>query len=395
MAGETRYLGLNREPSFGTAADALFYLDFLSANLEAPSEPLVFYEGAGSRGQVVSIPGPYIPSGDIEVGIDPVDAIHLILWSLGRYGVEGSAKTAGGSTTLSQAASRGDTTIKVASKTGLAVDDYIQVGAGIGGDTVKVTAIDGTASPYTLTVALGLLNDHADSTAVKEMQTPFKHVFRPTLDDVLPSFTARIGKGLFEHVFSGATINSIGFSVEQGFLVASASILAQKDAQVALNSSPKRFPTNMFTFRQGTTAIANVDRTSLVQSFSVQWTNNIDESGSVRHGSRFPRKFNTQGVDVTGSLQLAFEDMNEYTRFWGDAAGTREAGADPFKLEQSYVAGADKLRFVLGSALWTQVSTPVSGRGRITQEASFKSVVDSQWDIITVEMTSGKERYAG
>ena len=393
MAGERRYLGLGEETTFGTGVPATFFLDFLSSSLEAPSEPLIFYEGAGGRGQAISVPGPYIPSGDIEVGVDVVDALHLFKWALGRYGIEGTDDSPP-STTLAAAAEIGDTTISVNSETDFAVNDYIQIDSGIGADTVKIAALDGGAGPtYSWTISPGLLNVHSSDDAVKRVTTPFKHIFRPTQESTLPSFTARVGKGLFEHTFFGTAINSISFSVDRGILVVRASLLSQIDKNTALDSASKTFPSSLFLFRHGATAIDGVDRTSMVQSFSIQWSNNIDEAGSVRHGSRFPQKFPVQGVDVTGSLQLAFEDMAEYTRFWGGSGEPPEAGSGTFKFDQSFSIGADVLRFILGSALWTQVSTPVSGRDRILQEVSFKSIDDPSWDLITVEVTNNKERY--
>lgn len=394
MSGERRYLGLGEESSFGTGVPATIFLDFLSSSLEAPSEPLIFYEGAGSRGQAIVVPGPYIPSGDIEIGVDVVEALHLLKWSLGRYGVEG-VDSSPPNTELSSAAAAGDSTITVDDESSFAVDDYVQIDGGINADTVRITALDGGAGPtYTWTMTPGLVNAHNSAAEVKQVTAPFKHIFRPTLEATLPSFTARVGKGLFEHAFFGATVNSLSFSIDRGILVARASLLARSDNNSDLNSSGKTFPSNLFQFRHGTTSIDNVDRTNLIQSFSIEWSNNIDEAGSVRHGSsRFPQKFPVQGADVTGSLQLAFEDMAEYTRFWGGSGEPPEDGASTFKLEQSFVAGADVLRFILGSALWTQVSTPVSGRDRILQEVSFKSIEDIHQGLITVEVTNTRDRY--
>jgi len=50
----------------------------------------------------------------------------------------------------------------------------------------------------------------------------------------LPSFTARLGKDLFEHVFAGCKINSLEISVEDSFCQATAELIAVKDSKAVL-----------------------------------------------------------------------------------------------------------------------------------------------------------------
>ena len=388
MAGERRYLGIAEEGTFGTATAAVAFIDYLDSSLAAPSEPVVFYEGAGSRGFQVAVPGPYIPSGDLQMGVDPMNFVHFLKWALGRYGLVGTVNTPP-ETTLDGAAASGDTMVTVDDGTDFAVDDYIQIDGGILGDVGKVTAINAEL----ITLDQPLLHAHFDGADVKRVTSPFTHIFAPNNESTLPSFTARIGKDVFEHVFEGATVDRLSFSVDRGFLTCSVSVQARKDSSVTLNAGSKSFNRDIYTFRHGTTFIAGVDETAAVEGFSLEIANNLDAEGGVRMGSRFPREFPVQGLDVSGSLSLAFDSADEYARFWGASGGPSEDGADTFKLEQVFNSGVNWLKFALESVYWTQVSTPVSGRGRITQGVEFRAMENPVWGAINIEAVNTKDRY--
>ena len=389
MAGESRYLAIGEESDFGILAQPVLFLDYLSTSLEAPTDSLIFYEGASSRANSIAVSGPYIPSGDIELGVDPIAAIHFLKWALGRYGHTGTTVSPAVETTLDGAASAGVTTVTVEDATSLAIDDYIQIGGGIGGDVSKVTAVNSNV----LTLELSLLHPHLDNADVTKVESPFTHIFAPTLEDSLPSFTARIGKGVFEHVFAGATIDRLRFSVDRGFLTCGASIQAQKDSYAAINSGGKTFPGTLYTSRHAATLISNFDESVSVESFELEIGNNVVAEAGIRFGSRFPREFPIEGLEISGSMTLAFQSLDEYERFWGASSGVQEAGGSTLRVEQQFRSGDNWLKFVMASAYWTQVSTPVSGRGRITQSVQFASVVDPVWGAINVEVINTKYRY--
>ena len=384
-----RYLAVGEESEFGLLAQPVAFLDYLSASLEAPSDPLLFYEGAGGRGNRVAVPGPYIPSGDLQFGVDPIEAIRFVKWGLGRYGHVGTAVSPAVETALDGEVDAGDTTVNVDDASSLSVDDYVQIGGGIGGDVGKITGI----STNELTLELGLMHPHADDSEVVKVESPFTHIFGPTAEIALPSFTARIGKNVFEHTFAGATVSGLRFSVDRGFLTCTVNVQAQKDSHAGLNAGGKSFPSTVYNFRQATTLIADVEESSNVESLELEIANGITAESGIRFGSRFTQEFPVEGIEVSGSLTLAFPDTDEYRRFWGSLNGAQESGASPFKLEQQFRSGDDWLKFIMASAYWTQVSTPVSGRGRITQAVQFVSLVDPIWDVINVEAINSKDRY--
>ena len=392
MAGERRYLGISEEVAFGFATDPIAYVDFLSASLDVPSEPFVFFEGAGSRGAVSVTSGPYIASGELQFAVDPANAAHFLKWAMGLYGRQGTDSSPP-NTELASAAFVGDENIVVDSESGFAVDDYVQLNLGVYGDVVQIVALDAdSASPFAWATT-PLIHPHAEDVEVKRVTSPFTHLFQPTKDNALPSFTVRVGKDVFEHVFTGVTIDRIAFNVERGFLTCTFGVLAQKDFKGPINASPKSFPSTLYTFRQGSTFLSSVDISNQVEAFSLEVSNNLDSQSGVRMGSRFPREFHSNGVDVSGSLTLSFEDEDEYERFWGATTGAADIDPNFFTLEQWFTQGPNRMKLILGSAFWTQIATPVSGRGRISQEVQFKTIENSVWNAVHMEATNSKVSY--
>jgi hypothetical protein len=390
MAGERRYVGIGEEAVFGTAVAAVQFLDFVRAEVDVPSEPVVAFGGSANRALQRVIPGPYVPRGSLEVPVDLDTVGYFLKWALGRWMTEGTDHAVPANTTLAAAANAGDGTITVNDEAGFQAGDYVQVDAVPGGEPeiVKIQALDGGAGPtYTWTLEWALKKGHPNGVAVKRAQAPFKHVFWHTADENLPSFTLRIGKQLFEHTFLGATIGQLSFSVERGFLTARMEVVARKDQKDVLDSSTKTLPASLLSFRQGQTTInpdltgqnPGTDVTQYVESYSLEINNNVDEETGVRHGSRFPREFFLGGVDVSGSVGLAFKNTDEYERFWGGAAGPSESQLTEFIFEERFVEGGLYLALITTRAHYTRVSAPVQGRDRITQEVSFQGIDNSDW----------------
>lgn len=90
MPGERRYLGVGPETTFGVEVAATAWFDYITANISPPREPLIVYEGAGSRMPLVIAPGPYAVEGDFEVGVDLENIGYLFKWGLGNYLVTGN-----------------------------------------------------------------------------------------------------------------------------------------------------------------------------------------------------------------------------------------------------------------------------------------------------------------
>lgn len=387
MAGERRYLGIGEEAVFGTQVPATDYVDFLRAELDAPDNPFLTYEGAAGRALGVVAPGIYVPSGSIEIPVDLEKIGFFMKWVMGDFFATGTPDVA--ATTLAAMVSKGDNQVTVNAEAGFNVGDLVQVGDS-GQEILKIQALDGGAGPtYTWTLEWAAKKDHPNAEAVQEVVAPFTHTFIPVRGAALPSFSGHIGKGVFEHNFEGGVISRLSFNVERGFLTAQMDILAKRDSKAALNTLSKTLPTSILSFRQGSLSLNTdltgagqaTDLTSLVESYSLEMNNNVDESAGVRHGSRFAREFEVQGLDVSGSVRFAFKNTDEYERFWADAVGPQDAAAvTEFILEEKFVAGTSELSLIGTRCHWTRVSAPVQGRDRIAQEAQFVGLANSNWD---------------
>lgn len=307
MPGERRYIGIGEETSFGTEQTSLEYLDFASAQLDVPDNPGITFEGAGGgRGLRIYEPGPYAPSGSIEVPVD-MERIGWFLKSL-----FGQVDTTG-------------------------------------------------TGPYLHTFD------------VKGSRTPDAY------------YTIVVGKELLEQAFLGCAVSQIQFQVDREFLMATVDIVAQKDQNNSLDTASKDFPTSYATFRHHTLALdedlsieiaetVDTDITQYVESFSMTINNNIDAASNVRHGSIFPREILYGGMDVSGSVTVAFRNLDEYERFWGASGGPEESGATQFVISSRFQVGSDTFELFANKARWTNVSAPVQGRDRMTQTLSFQSL---------------------
>ncbi len=403
MAGEKRYLGLGEEAVFGTSVAATHFMDFMRCTLDAPSEPLLRYPGAGGRSDRVIVPGAYVPSGEVEVGVDPKVFGLPLRWGLGRWVTTGVLPGGGASTTVAVAAVAGAATLTVNTEAGFNVNDVIMVS---GTECVKIAALDGGGGPtYTWNLVGTLQKSHGIGEEVKEAVAPFTHAFYVTDMDALPSFTARVGKHYFEHVFEGATVGSLAFEVERGFLTARVGIVAERDSKEVLDGAAKSFPADLFSFREATATIDAASVLSKVEGFSLEVNNNLDEEGGVRHGSRFPKEFPVGEASVSGRLALAFKDQTEYDRFWGAVGAPSETDVTQYNLEVNYMCGAIpgvapaapyRIKFILPKGFHVRVETPVPGRERLVQQVSFAGGYDSSvsWETaVSIQLLSELFRY--
>lgn len=116
---------------------------------------------------------------DVELGIEGVGfaLAHLLN---NAWKTVGTA-TAGASTTLAAAASIGDTSITVASETGIAAGEFLQIESGDNAETIKVDAgyTTGTSIDIdTVTHPNGLRQAHANASSVDEVISPFTHTIK-------------------------------------------------------------------------------------------------------------------------------------------------------------------------------------------------------------------------
>lgn len=157
----------------------------------------------------------------------------------------------------------------------------------------------------------------------------YKYTMEP--EQELDSFTAHIAPAvtdgtdtykLREAVGGGIT----GLTLEAAandILTATADMVFKKDKIITdsineAGSAPGFSDVDPFVFTQGSVTLGG-DPQSDVEAFSLSFENDIDTEAFVI-GSRFLPGLRIQGFDVTGSLDLAFENWAAYQKFLGSSS---------------------------------------------------------------------------
>jgi len=198
----------------------------------------------------------------------------------------------------------------------------------------------------------------------------------------LPSFTARLGKDLFEHVFAGCKINSLEISVEDSFCQATAELMSVRDSKGVLKQQhelilPDDYP---LAFYDVTMNLDGSDISSQVKSFTLSISNGIDAAAGRSIGSRYPRKLLAAEREITLSSSMFFEDTSQLERFWGGSLGPSETGSQEYSLEFSFDAGGGKGMVIkLPRVIHTSVNIQPSGRDELVQEISAKAYMGSMY----------------
>lgn len=206
------------------------------------------------------------------------------------------------------------------------------------------------------------------------------HEIWGSADIVLPSFTSRIGKDLFEHVFAGCVANKLDLDLATDFLLATMDTVAQKDSKDSLAALgelllPDEFP---LAFHEVTASLGDEsgdDISAKVRALKLSISNGVKAESGRGIGSRYPRRLNGAGRDVTISVELAYESLDHLEAFWGGASGPSDAGATDQIMRINADAGEDgSLALLVPSAHFTKVPTQPKGRDEITQNCELRAM---------------------
>jgi len=172
------------------------------------------------------------------------------------------------------------------------------------------------------------------------------------IDDVcLPSFTSRIGKDAYEHIFAGCKANSLEIAADDSIATATLDIVGQKDSKGTISDydSLTLGANQLLAFHEMTASIkgegegAFSDVSAIIKSLTLTINNNIDATQGRGIGSRFPRRLNAQARDITVALSLYFEDTTYREKFWGNATGASEGdGTEEFAMQISLTQESGK-----------------------------------------------------
>lgn len=232
-----------------------------------------------------------------------------------------------------------------------------------------------------------------------EAGTPNKHTIFGANTNILDSFCARLGKDVFEHVFSGCVINTLTINIDGEFCMATADIRAAKDAKANLKNLnelllPDEYPLAWY---EVTKKIADGDVSAKVKNLTLEIANNVgDDSGRVL-GSRYPKLFRCGERTVTLTSNLVFDDTDELERFWGGSDGPSDTGTSEFKVELDFDAGDDgNMNIELPRFIYTNVGQQSSGRDELVQTANGRAFlpeeIATETDTdITIELENDQE----
>lgn len=193
-------------------------------------------------------------------------------------------------------------------------------------------------------------------------------------NNILPTFCSRIGKDVFEHVFSGCSINELTLEVSDGFGQLTVDILSQKDGKATLQTIsalilPTEFP---LMFHEVTATRDATDVSAKVKSFTLTISNNLDAEAGRSIGSRYPRRLIASAHEVTIEADLFYEDSSQLEAYWGGSTGPADTGTDEFGMAFVLDAGTDgQIEIAAPRVIYNEVPTQPSGRDELTQSVSM------------------------
>jgi hypothetical protein len=384
-----RYLGICKEASYGVdPGGAAFHLDIASASLDSPSEPFITYEGGIGRMPARVIPGPYVPAGGAEFPVDITSLAYLLYLLLGSNTTDDSALTpvaaealpAASGTLVNPKVAQGSVIINDSLAVQVAHDDGFGKLVEDGGSG-RSGWVNYASGEYSLTG--WVTGDNADYS-----YGWFEHTIEPVDGNDMPSFTAYLGKDLFEHVFKGCVIGQLDLGVEQELANLTLDIMAKIDAKATLKDiedllltttchgeRPKAF--HDVACKIGDAGGAVSDISAKVRALSLTINNNATTEENIGLNSRFPNEGTAGALDISGSLTLQFESTDYKEDFWGNPTGPTDGDSQLKALEIDIDAGNwGKLVLTMPRVLLNSVNIQPSGREKLMQELSFKALLD-------------------
>lgn len=211
------------------------------------------------------------------------------------------------------------------------------------------------------------------------------HEFYGSEAVILPSFCARVGKDIFEHVFSGCIVNSLEINVGDALCMATVDILAQKDSKAAIQTGALLFPDEYpLAFHEVTAFLKSNGTTTPISAKVKELTLTINNNAAAdqgRHiGSRHPARIPANDRETTLSMQLFFEDTDMLEKLWGSGTGPDACGSDEYGidlvLDTAPCETHGKITIELPKVVNTNVQQQPSGREETTQEVEARALMD-------------------
>jgi hypothetical protein len=323
--GGLSFTGLAKEAAYGTPEAAAAYLPDTANTLGTDPgwfSPHVMM--ALRDKQVYNLVGEQHNVGAIDAPLFPSNAMLLLVASIGAdasagAGVTGTTGT--GTTTLSAGSSANATTISVASQTGFATNQVIQIDVNGTGPTTtaecrKILSITG-AGPYTFTLDQALTYSHLSAAAVKGVIAPYTHTI--VQQNQLPSMTIEKNAGGTTRQslqYAGCRVNKLDMKMPVGneACAITADIMAQSVLVLDTPSTPSIANENPFVFAEGTLSFFGTSRYEAANL--VLNVDNMLKETYTYSGFHGPSFITSNGLHVSGTLDMVWSSFDDAT--YGD-----------------------------------------------------------------------------
>ncbi|MFA5557937.1 MAG: phage tail tube protein [Methanofastidiosum sp.] len=192
-------------------------------------------------------------------------------------------------------------------------------------------------------------------------------------DTVLPSYTVRLGKDYFEHVFRGCVMNSLELVIEDNFIFATLDMVAAKDTKDDLKeiANLTLFNEHNLSFVDASLTLGSVNYNCKIKGMTITISNEANAESGKGIGSRHPCRIpvGARNIDVKGNLW--FENASEYAKFWGAVGGVSASGSSTEVMIVTIDSGTDgSIELNLPKFMYTDLKTSPSGRAEIVQAFS-------------------------
>ncbi len=188
-------------------------------------------------------------------------------------------------------------------------------------------------------------------------------------NNLLPSFTARLGKDSFEHVFSGCMVNNFQMAVEGELAMGTVDILAAQDAIETIKTEDdlSLIPEYPLAFHEITINKDAADFSPKVKSMTFGISNNGSAEAGRSIGSRSPRRIVAGERVVTIQADLWFENTDELEDYRNSDESLCIINMD----------GGDfgEIAITLPRCIYTQVQLQPSGRDEMVQTITLQALV--------------------
>lgn len=221
---------------------------------------------------------------------------------------------------------------------------------------------------------------------------PYTHIFSPATTPLMHSFSAKIGKDIFEHVFLGNVVSSISLEVANEWALMTVSTVGAKDKKSTLEQNIEYTEGTYFTAPMASLRKNNVDISASINSLSLSIETGANIEDSAGFGSRFPTKAFRGALVVNLEAELGFDSVEELIAFWGDNDGPSTTNIDEFSYTLSF---GDNLDLIFPRLVYTASGQPAEGRENITQSVTARALYDdvNKEGPIIVSLTNNKESY--